>query len=369
MNRRPASNSFSRFIRIHERKLVAISIIGLVLFGGIAGTGILVSSIRMPVLDAAEQIIGYWDDRWSRRVEYGESLVNAKQYAEAVEYLAALDRDFPAQNVRHKRDMERERLLRALGHTYSELGKKRLALETYRRLAEFDPRNFESRYLLAEACLRFGESEMAEAHFTEVLKIHPTHMPSVRAKLKIHFDRGNFAAVVDDYETYLNAFLMQEVTARLGQSSSSFYVPVDGRFHDVDLRLLRPPGTAGELTFRVGKFAIDIERVALEAPVGVGKAGVIITPIWPSQTAWEVQEMAAAGSGAFRALGPGASLRLDVPPLPQGIAAVHLRLRLFKPIQPDMWSMVKTSYRRLLSYDDLKAAQTRSLIGLPNGDD
>ena len=119
----------------------------------------------------------------------------------------------------------------------------------------------------------------------------------------------------------------------------------------------------------MGEFAIEIERIALQGPLVVGKSGVMITPIRPSQTAWLVQEMARVGAGGFRALGPGASLRLEVPPQPQGIAAVHLSLRLFKPIQPDMWSMVETSYRRLLKYDDLKAARSRSVIGPPNGDD
>jgi tetratricopeptide (TPR) repeat protein len=365
MDRRPVSSDFTRFVRVHERELVAVSLLGLALLGGIVTVGILVNRIREPALDRVEQIINYWDDRWTRRLEHGERLVKDKEYAQAVEYLAALDRDFPARSVRHKRDMERERLLRALGTSYSELGKKRLALETYRRLVEFDPRNFESRHLLAEACLKFGELDLAVEHIAGVLKIHPTHMPSVRALLKIHFDKGNFAAVVDAYEAYLNAFLVQPAEAKLGQSSAKFNVPVDGRFHDVELRLNHSPDTPGELVLAAGQLAIEIKRVAIEAPVLVGKPGVPTVALWPGAILWRAQEMTPIGSGSYRALGPGAALRLDVPPQPRGVAKVYLTLRLFKPFDPELWGMVQKSYERLLKYDELKAARARSVEGIP----
>jgi tetratricopeptide (TPR) repeat protein len=364
MDRRPASRDFTRFVRVHERTLVAVSLLGLALLGGIVAIGVLVNGIREPALDRVERIINYWDDRWTRRLEYGERLVNAKEYSQAVEYLAALDRDFPARSVRHKRDMERERLLRALGRSYSELGKKRLALDAYRRLVEFDPRNFENRHLLAQACLRFGELDLAIEHIAGVLKIHPTHMPSVRALLKIHFDKGNFAAVVDGYETYLNAFLVQQAEATLGQSSAKLNVPVDGRFHDVEIRL-NSPDTPGQLALAVGQLAIEIKRVALEAPLLVGKPGVPVAPLWPGANSWRVQEMAPIAVGSYRALGPGAAMRLDVPPQPRGVAKLYLTLRLFKPFDPELWGMVQKSYERLLRYDELKAVRARSVEGIP----
>ena len=110
----PASNHFARFVREHERSLVAICLVSLLLLGALAAAGVILDRIRVPVLSRVEKILNYWDDRWSRRLEYGERLVNAKDYPQAVEYLEALDREFPAQNVKHKRDQERERLLRAL---------------------------------------------------------------------------------------------------------------------------------------------------------------------------------------------------------------------------------------------------------------
>ena len=205
-------------------------------------------------------------------MEYGERLVTAKEYAQAVEFLVALDRDFPARVIEHKRGWERQRILRALGLSYSEMGKKQLALDTYRRLVDFDRRDFESRYLLAQACLKFGEPKLAEEHLAGVLKIHPTHMPSVRAYLKYHFDKGDFAAVIAAYETYLNAFLMRQITVGLGQSSANVYVPVDGRFHDLELRLTLLPEVSGELALRGEEFAIEIKQVTMQAPLLVGRA-------------------------------------------------------------------------------------------------
>ena len=369
MNPRSSANRFLQFVNFHERKIVALSIVGLFLLGGISSAGILLGRIRVPVLNSVQEFVNYWDDRWSRRVEYGERLVNSKQYADAVDYLATLDRIFPAQNVRHRRDIERERILRGLGRSYSEMGKKRLTLETYRRLVEFDPRNFESRYLFAQACVKFNEIDLAQEHLTGLLKFHPTHLPSVQTSLKIFFDRGNFRAVVDRYEAYLNAFLVQPLTVALGGATTSFNMPVDGQFHDVDLRLLREPRSAAELTVQVGQFAIEVERVRLQAPLVVGKTGVRVTPIWPGPTSWKFQEMVRVASGRYRGLEPGASLRLEVPPQPEGIAAVYLRLRLFKPIDQSMWNMVRTSYERLLRYEDLKIVQSRSIIAITAGND
>jgi tetratricopeptide (TPR) repeat protein len=367
MPRSPVSNRLGRFVREHERALVAASIVGLLLLGVVAGVGVMVHGIRVRVLDGLEQILDYWDDRWTRRLEYGERLVNAKDYPQAVEYLVALDRDFPAQYVKHKRDTERERLLRALGHSYAEMGKKGLALDAYRRLVEFDPRDFENHYLLAQACLRFKEEKMAEEQFAAVLKIHPTHMPSVRANLKLHFDKGDFRAVVAAYETYLNAFLIQPISVALGQSSIKVNVPVDGLMHDIDAGLSHLPTASAELVLHVGQFAIEITRVTLEAPLLVGEAGVPPMPVWPAEISWRVQEMAPISAGSYRALGPGAALHLHLPPQPKGVAAVHLRLRLFKPTDQDFWGMVETSYRNLLRYEELKAARDRSVIGITEG--
>ena len=144
-------------------------------------------------------------------------------------------------------------------------------------------------------------------------------------------------------------------------------VPVDGRLHDFAVRLSHLPTAPAQLVLHVGEFAIEIKQVELQTPLSVGETGVPAIPVWPAKTSWQVQEMAPISIGSYRALGPGGALHLDLPPQPKGFAAVHLRLRLFKPTDQDMWDMVKTSYRNLLRYDALKAALARSAIGITNG--
>ena len=369
MPTRPSIGALTGFIRLHERALVRASIVGLVLFGGLVSVGVIVSRIRIPVLDRVERIIDHWDNRWTRRLEYGEQLVKAKKYPQAAEYLAALDREFPARSVRHKRGEERERLLNALGQSYAGIGKKKLALETYRRLVEFDPRNFANHHLFVEASLKFHETELAEKQLAEILKIHPTHLPSVRTQIKIHFDKSNYAAVVAAFEKYFNAYLMQQVAAVLGQSSASVNVPVDGRFHDVELRITQLPETAGELVLQPGPFAIEIKQVTLQHPATVGVLGVGSAQLWPGQTSWRFQEMAPIGTNGFRALGPGAALRLVVPAQPRGVGEIHLSLRLFKPLDKDLSEMIRKSYHNLLRHDALKAMRDRSVASLTQGAD
>lgn len=348
------------FFRLHERALARAFLASCVLIALLVSVGLFVAAIRIPVLDRVERVLGYWDDRWTRRLEYGEQLVKAKKYAEAAEYLATVDQEFPARNRRHKRDGERERLLRALGLSYAELGKKKLSLETYHRLVEFGPRNFENHHLYAQAALKFQETQVAEREIAAVLKIHPTHIPSVRSLLKTNFDKSNYAGVVHAFENYFNAYLVQPVTAVMGQSSASINVPVDGRFHDVELRMPQLLGNTGELVLKPGPFALEIERVAIKHLAMVGVLGVGGAQLWPGTGRWKLQDMAPIGGGRFRVNGPNAALHLDIPPQPQSVAHIDVRLRLFKPVDAELWNMVRRSYRNLLRHESLKALQDRS---------
>ena len=124
MERRPAIQRLGRAFRRHERTLVVVSLACLVLLGGLVSVGVKVNRVRTAVLDRVEKVVTYWDDRWTRRVEQGERLVRSGRYAEAAAYLTTLDRDFPARHVKHKRDIERERVLRGLARSYAEMGRK-----------------------------------------------------------------------------------------------------------------------------------------------------------------------------------------------------------------------------------------------------
>ena len=122
-----------------------------------------------------------WDGRWTLKVERGEELVAAGRWEEAIAYLQPLDRAFPARDVRHARDTERERILRALGRAYEDTGRKRLSLETYRRLVAFDTRNYRNHLALARTATLFDEPEEALLHYRHILEIHPSHLPSLAA--------------------------------------------------------------------------------------------------------------------------------------------------------------------------------------------
>lgn len=352
-------NRLRRAYRRRESTLVAVYLCGIVLLVGSFG----VDKGRIAILGGVEGIFAYWDDRWTRRLEYGEWLIANGRFAEAAGYLSSLDRKFPAWHVKHARELDRERLLRALGSSYVEIGKKKRALDTYRRLVEFDPRNFENHYNLAMVCVRLHKLEEAIQHFEQVLAIYPTHLPSIRGYMSLLFDKGDFGSVVSVYEKYLDAIEFQNLKVEFGEQVVGIDVPVDGQFHDLEVRVFKPPGWLGELVIRTEKFSIEIKQVLLEAPLVVGKAKTAPTQIWPGETLWRVEEMAPVRPGLYRALGSGAVLHLGLPSHPQGVGKAILRLRLFKAFDTESWGMVEKSYRNLLQNDRLETARSRMLLG------
>ena len=174
------------FFQRHERSLAIGYIALVVLFLG----AFTFFPVRSRILDGIQRGIHTWDNRWTRRLEVGEAMVRAGHYDEAVGYLEQLDREFPAKDVRHGRDKERERLLVALGRCYTELDRKSRAIETYQRLVRFDPRNYRNHYALGVAAnkLLAGWAPAVEARdaFLQVLAINPNHLPSVRGAMAYH---------------------------------------------------------------------------------------------------------------------------------------------------------------------------------------
>lgn len=175
-----------RHPRPGERTLLAASLAVLVLCLAFLA----VPSCRQTLLWHSQATADAWDERWTRRVERGEALLAAQRFEEAAAHLEAVDRRFPAPLVKYGRDGERERLLRALGASHAALGRKRRTLETYRRLVAYDPLNYLNHVALAEAALRFDEPDEALAHFEEVLRFHPGHLPSLRAVVERAWTRA-----------------------------------------------------------------------------------------------------------------------------------------------------------------------------------
>lgn len=329
---RPAGSA--RRARPWERTLLAAYVgVLLVVFAALA-----VDGWRDGLLRRLQAASDAWDRRWEHGLERGETLLAEGRFEQAEQELAALDRSFPAPRVEYARDRERERLLRALAASHEALGRKRRTLEALRRLVAFDPRNYANHAALARAAEHFGESDEALAARREVLRIHPGHLPSVRAVVGAEVGRGDFPAAVAAYERYLDAFHLERVELSTGAGSARASVPVDGRFHDVELVLATPPD-ARELRLEHGPFAAEVAALELEAPLAVGEPG-------PPARAAPVLE----------------GDRAPLPASPRGWARARLRLRLFKPVDAELWSEVETAYRNLLDWDGLARARERTRL-------
>ena len=319
--------------------------------------------VRGRILGAMQSGVRSWDDRWTRRVEMGEALVRNGRYFEAAAFLEQLDREFPAKDVRHRRDKERERLLVALGRSYTELDRKTKAIETYQRLVAFDPRNWRNHYALGVAAnkLLAGWAPAVEARdaFLQVLTIHPNHLPSVRGAMAYHAARGEFPLVTPLYEQYLDAYLLQPMSLALGDTTVPFNVPVDGSVHDIEVSIDRPEGWTGDLVLHTAGFAVALDAATVVAPVRAGVTG------GPKATPLDLAGLSGAGmtltDGRWRADSADARLSVSVPAQPGRISLVHLRLRAFKPLDPTTWTYASTAYRNRLDWAGLDAARTRSV--------
>jgi len=357
MGERSAIQSIRRHCRRHRRSLYALYWVAMVLFVVL----LVVPSLRTRLLYRLEHATLRWDDRWARRVDYGEQLVAAGHHERSIGYLEHLDRRFPAQQIQHKRDKQRERILDALGRSYAALGRKRLSLGIYRRLVAFDPRNYANHHRLAETCALFDESDEAREHSRRVLTMHPTHLPSLRREVSYHFDRGDFAEVVNTYETYLDAFVIHYLSVSLGDASVEIATAVDGRFHELEARIARPPGWFGSLVIDTSGSSIGVTSVTLRPPIIMGRAGTHAPFVVSGAGTWSSQDFDAVANGQFRTVGPKSALTLQVPAQTHGVATVRLRVRLFKTHDAKVWRMVHASYRARVDSEGLEAAQSRML--------
>jgi hypothetical protein len=346
--------------RRYERPLAA-GWLGLLLLGAAA---LAITPIRVGFLRVLQASVDRWDERWTRRLAAGEALVAKGAYAEAAPYLERLDRAFPATDVRHARDKQRERLLLLLGRSYEAIGKKGRAMATYDRLVAFDPLNYHNHFERARAAERLlsGWALAPEARdgYAEVLKLFPSHLPSVRGYVDYYMDRGEFIPVVQAYRDYLDAFLVQRVRVRLGRDSVVALLQVDGLSHEVELPLAAPSGEADILAIQSGGFAMRVEQITLLPATVVGsmRAGreVDVPPRAASLSSFEMTEQ-----GALRPTGDSSLAAYSLPALPTGIAGVRLRVRLYKPVDDELWQSVVKSFRNLLDEGGLAVATDRTL--------
>ena len=348
--------------RRHERRLaVAWLATVLVVAGGLATT-----PVRRTVFSGLQRTVDHWDARWTRRLAEGEALFAAGRYEEAAVYLERLDRIFPARDVRHARDTERERLLQLLARSYEAIGRTGRARATYDSLVAFDSLNYFNYFERARAAERMASGwavpEEARNDYATALQRFPGHLASLRGYVAYHMDRGEFIPVVDAYRAYLDAFLAQHLTLRLDTTSLGLMVSADGLLRTVEIPLRTTADRATTLTIETRGFPLHVEGItavsALRVSVPTPVQAVEIAPI-PER----LENFEAMGDGALRPTDTTTSVVYRVPPIESGIASIRLRLRLYKPIDEPLWQQVARSYRNLIDEDGLRQAEART-VGL-----
>lgn len=342
--------------RDHGRFLLAAYLIGAPALVLLVGA---VAAFRPAWVEGA---VGHWDDRWTRRLEHGEALVSDGRYAEAATYLEGLDRVFPAQFIKHKRDTQRERLLAALGQAQEGAGRRNAALATYERLAAFDPRNYRNHFLLASAFLRDKKSDEAVGRFEAVLAIHPSHQPSVEALVRLHFEDGAFADVVSVFERYLDAVRFCMLAMEADGVSEVVAVPVDGRARDVAFILPFEEPWSGSLRVSGMACPIELGDLSVSVPLGMGRAVMSERTMRLDASAWSARGMAAVGPGRYRPVEAGCLLEIDGDGTANRPARFGVRIRLFKSVGPASWAMVEKSYRNRLAFSRLDALRDRVAV-------
>ena len=328
-----------RALRRRERVIVMLLLASTLGMGSVLA----LEPLRAPALNLVERALMLRETRWTEQLERAERWIEQGRFGDAADLLERLDSVFPARHIKHARGHERERVIAALGRAYAELGRKRRTLETLRRGVEFDPRNFENHLRLGRAAARFGEPEQALASYRRVLAIDPLHLETLEAVIGLLAARGDFANVVEAYESYLTAFWLERVEIELGNQSASVSVPVDGVFHDVEARFPVPVTIAAEFALRSGRLASEVEDVVLRPALRIGEPGAPPVEVTlPTQAAND--------------------LRIRVPRDALPVASARLRLRLLKPASARLWHEVERAYRNQLAWDELAAARTRTRV-------
>ncbi len=345
--------------RRNERRIAALWIGGvLVLFAGMA-----VEPVRSRALSVLQRLASFYDARWDRRLDDGRRLVEAKRFDDAATYLERLDRDFPARTSRQARDKEREYLLRLLAQSYEAGEHKTKAIATWQRLVAFDSINYRNHFEYGQAAERLlsGWSVAPEARdgYARALQLFPTHLPSLRGYIAYYNDRSEWREITAAYRSYLDAFLLEEVRLRVGDSVRAMNVLVDGRPHDIELAWSLPAGWRGDLMVGSVAYPLVIEQVTVLPHVRVGAAAPREARA-VSLEAVRAQAMRRAGAGWLPDDSSG-MLRVPVEAGADGIARLTVRVRMFKLMDAPLWQQIAKCYRNLVDSTGLADATTRSV--------
>jgi len=348
--------------RRRQRLWIALYLAAAVgLLGGFAVFGI--------ALQGAERWIDRWNDRWSRRVAACEEAFRAGRIAEVLPELVRIDRQHPARTTLHARDEERERVLTLLGHAWFAVGKKRKCLATFDTLVAFDPLNWRNHFDRAEARRALREPEAALAGYADVLALHPSHWPSVRATIAMHADAGRFRRVVEAYEAYLDAWHLARMRIVVAESISKdepgdaqvtwIDVPADAAQHRLSIALDLAADWHGEIRLETRGYSVRKPEPRLE----------------PRRTAGETSDASArpprlvrhAGGrlveGTFVADDVESELVWEHTASSRGTGRLWLDLTVHKCVDAQTWTRVRTAYRNLVEPERFERARERTRVG------
>lgn len=336
-----------RWVARHERALIAAWLGACVLLvGGLAFWGI--------ALNGAERAVDAWDSAWIGEVERAAAELERGEVDRATKRLEHVVRTNGVSFVKHKHDKEHERALALLAQAYAAAEKKGKTLATLERLVAFDPRNFANHFRQAEALRAFDEDALASEAYERVLAIHPTHWPSVSARIDMEFAAGNYTPVPEFYERYLDAWLLAPLRLSAGERRVEFEVQADGRPQVIEADFELESGWKGELRLETRGYSAVLESLELAPALRVGEAGR------------RPSTVIAAGDGMAReviASDVHSALELGELELPHGAQRVRLKLTLFKRLSSDTWTQVQTSYANKLLHERFALARARSRVG------
>ena len=321
-----------------------------------------VTPIRQRLFWRVESALVRQEARWTDRLETGEALLAAGRLEEAQAYLEQLDRRFPARNVRHALDKERERVLLALGRTYEALGRRNLALATFTRLAEFDPRNWKNYAALAAAHTRLDPNwstpDEAGLALMEVLRINPNQLEAVTDLATFYFEKPDFRSLAATIDGYLQADLYFMSFPALDTSRVEQVLEVDGVWRLVTLRYPEAPAGPGRFSLPTGGYSAEVRSVILKPALLVGRPPAEPIVLLPEAT-WTGDSLSSPRPGLFQSAGSETTIYVPLPPGLPPIATVEVELRLFKPMRDDLWALARRAYRSILRPEGLDSAAQR----------
>lgn len=331
-----------RWIQRHERALIVAWLAGCVVFVGVLG-------VWGVALGGAERAIERIDNAWIGELDFAQRELEQGNFGLAAQALERIVREDGVTSVKHKHDKEHERALSLLADAYARGDRKSKALETLERLVAFDPKDFANHFRQAQMLRAAGDAGAARAAYERVLAIHPTHWPSVEARIDMEYDGGVYGPIPGLYERYLDAWLLAPMRLVAGDTTARFEVQVDGLTHDVEVDFELPEGWSGPMRVETRGFSARVDQLTLLAPLraGVADRPAPIVLRGGDVTATDVDSQIVVGDLSA----------------PHGVQRVRLRITPFKRMTEDTWIEVSKAYANTLLHERFAAAKARTCVG------